>query len=385
MVLRMDSPAPAIKVQSWLRGEPLTAFQPGKLYIVEFWATWCGPCVSAMPHLAELQEKYKDRGLEVVGVAASEHAPTADEARTKLDAWLTENCSYLNYRIAFDFTGEMGKLWMEPSLSLRIPTSFVVDRDGAIAFIGHPTELDKVLPKVINGRWRTSKQAKAGDAKRIAEDEARMVKMPIFEKYYAAFKAQEWHTALSAIEEGVALFPDDPNIRTCHANLLLHEMRDMRAGMPVMQLFVRDAINQNCVNWLSDALEQLFDPEEDYSYLPSAERFAMGKELSEHILALDPPAGDGAFKFLYYPALGQYFYESGDKDRAIELIEVALKSLADWQNFSEKTKRRIGQRLLQALANYKGEQVCSQDLCVAPQQDFPKPNRTRRKTKDEEG
>ncbi|MGX9120162.1 TlpA disulfide reductase family protein, partial [Mesorhizobium sp. BHbsci] len=81
VVLGMNSPAPAIKVQSWLRGEPLTAFQPGKLYIVEFWATWCGHCVSAMPHLAELQEKYQDRGLEVVAVAASEKAPTADEAR----------------------------------------------------------------------------------------------------------------------------------------------------------------------------------------------------------------------------------------------------------------------------------------------------------------
>ncbi|MGX5805143.1 TlpA disulfide reductase family protein [Bradyrhizobium sp. Arg314] len=389
MVLRMDSPAPAIKMENWLRGEPLTAFQPGKLYIVEFWATWCGPCVAAMPHLAELQEKYKDRGLEVVGVATSERAPTADEARTQLDAWLTRNCSYLNYRIAFDFSGEMDKLWMEPSFSLGIPTSFIVDRDGAIAFIGHPMDLDEVLPKVIDGTWRTSKQAKAGDAKRIAGDEARMreraVKMPILEKYYAAFKKQEWHTALSAIEVGVALFPDDPNIRTCHANLLLHEMRDMRAGLPVLQLFVRDAINKNSVNWLSQALEQLFHPEEDYSNIPSADRFAMGKELSEHILALDPPAGCGAFKFLYYPAVGQYFYESGDKDRAIELIEVALKSLADWQNGSEKTKRRIGQRLLQALANYKGEQVCSQDLCVAPQQDFPKPNHTRGKTKDEEG
>ncbi|MGX9121114.1 TlpA family protein disulfide reductase, partial [Mesorhizobium sp. BHbsci] len=84
----------------------------------------------------------------------------------------------------------------------------------------------------------------------------------------------EWHTALSAIEEGVALFPDDPDIRTCHANLLLHEMRDMRAGMPVIQLLVRDAINKNSVDWLSQVLEQLFHPEEDYSYLPSAERFA---------------------------------------------------------------------------------------------------------------
>ncbi|MEI9413242.1 TlpA disulfide reductase family protein [Mesorhizobium salmacidum] len=375
MVLRMDSPAPAIKVQSWLRGEPLTAFQPGKLYIVEFWATWCSPCVAAMPHLAELQEKYKDRGLEVVGVAASERAPTADEARTKLDAWLTENCSYLNYRIAFDFKGEMDKLWMEPSLSLGIPTSFVVDRDGAIAFIGHPMDLAKVLPKVINGSWRTSKQAKAGDAKRIAEGEASMreraLKKPILEKFRAASEAQDWTTARSVIDEGVALLPDDLNLRLLQAHLLLHEIRDMRAGLPVIQLLVRDAIEKNSDLWLGQVLQQLFHPGRDNSHLPSAERFAMGKELSEHILALNPPEGEVDLKFLHCPALGQYFYETGDKDRAIKLVEVTMKSLADWQDGSDKLKQQLGPGLLQALANYKGEKVCSGDLCATPQKDFP--------------
>ncbi|OWK24524.1 hypothetical protein AJ87_21560 [Rhizobium yanglingense] len=62
------------------------------------------------PHLMQLQEKYKDSGLEVVGVAANEQAPTADEARSKLYAWLTENFPNLNYRIAFDHAGEMNKL-----------------------------------------------------------------------------------------------------------------------------------------------------------------------------------------------------------------------------------------------------------------------------------
>ncbi|MER8747083.1 TlpA family protein disulfide reductase, partial [Mesorhizobium sp. M1004] len=137
MVLQMKSPAPSIKVDTWLRGEPLTNFQPGKVYIVEFWATWCEPCATEMLDLMRLQEKYKDGGLEVVGVAADEDAPTAIEARTKLDAWLTEKCSNLNYRIAFDYTGEMNKLWMKPSFSAGLPTSFVVDRDGHIAFIGH--------------------------------------------------------------------------------------------------------------------------------------------------------------------------------------------------------------------------------------------------------
>ncbi len=117
MVLRVKSLAPPINVESWLRGQPLMSFQPGKVYIIEFWATWCMPCMAAMPHLVQLQEKYEDSGLQVVGVAAHERARTADEARTKLNAWLTKNLPNLNYRIAFDYTGEMNKLWMEPSFS----------------------------------------------------------------------------------------------------------------------------------------------------------------------------------------------------------------------------------------------------------------------------
>ncbi|MFB9264651.1 UbiA family prenyltransferase [Bradyrhizobium erythrophlei] len=163
MVLRIGSLAPPIKVESWLRGQPLTSFQPGKVYIVEFWATWCTPCMAAMPLLVQLQEKHKDSGLQVIGIAAHERARTANEARTKLDAWLTKNFPNPNYGIAFDYAGEMNNLWMESSFSCGIPTSFVVDRDGYIAYIGHPMQLDDVLPKVFNGIWRTSDDAKAAD------------------------------------------------------------------------------------------------------------------------------------------------------------------------------------------------------------------------------
>ncbi|RWK66550.1 UbiA family prenyltransferase [Mesorhizobium sp.] len=163
MVLDMESFAPPIKVESWLRGQPLTSFQRGNVYVVEFWATWCMPCMAAMSYLVQLQEKYKDSGLQVIGVAAHEHARTVDDARTELNAWLTKNLPNLNYRIAFDHTGELSKLWIGASFSCEIPTSFVVDRDGYIAFRGHAMQLDHVLPKVLNGVWRTSDDAKAAD------------------------------------------------------------------------------------------------------------------------------------------------------------------------------------------------------------------------------
>ncbi|RVC83063.1 TlpA family protein disulfide reductase [Mesorhizobium sp. M4A.F.Ca.ET.022.05.2.1] len=381
MVLQMGSPAPSVKVEDWLRGEPLTNFQPGKVYIVEFWATWCGPCVAAMPHLVQLQEKYKDSGLEVLGVAADEHAPTAVEARTRLDAWLTEKCSNLNYRIAFDYnTGEMNKLWGEPSFSVGIPASFVVDRDGHIAFVGDTMQLDEVLPKVLNGSWRTSDQARASDTERIARIEStareQALKKPINERFWAAVGKLDWKTALSAIEEGIALMPDDINFRLAHVHLVLHRMHDMRKGLPAMSQLVRDAIDRNSEHWMLAALDQLFGPAHDHSHFPSAERFAMGKGLSEHILALNPPQGDGP-KFRSYPAVARYYHESGNRDRAIELVQLALKSLDGPEPVPDELKQHLLPDLLQALANYKDEKVCYGALCAAPQNNSPKGTKAR--------
>lgn len=187
-VFSLESPAPAIKVQNWLRGEPLANFQPGTVYVVDFFATRCPSCVKAMPDLMQLQEKYRDSGLEVVVVAISEQAATADEAQANLDAWLTEKFPELNFRIGIDFTGDMGRLWMKPSLSFRIPTSFVVDGDSHIAFIGRPTDLDSVLPQVLEGTWRTSDQAKAAERERIAKGRKHALMDPIQDKFYAAIR-----------------------------------------------------------------------------------------------------------------------------------------------------------------------------------------------------
>lgn len=109
MILSLESQAPAIKVQNWLRGEALANFQPKHVYVLEFFGTSCPHCVKAMPNLIHLQEKYRARGLEVVGVAASEKAATADEAQANLEAWLTEKSPKSNFRIGLDCTGEMGK------------------------------------------------------------------------------------------------------------------------------------------------------------------------------------------------------------------------------------------------------------------------------------
>ncbi|RVJ83396.1 thioredoxin domain-containing protein, partial [Sinorhizobium meliloti] len=265
----------------------------------------------------------RDRGLEVVGVAAEERAATADEAQANLEAWLTEKSPRLNFRVGIDCTGEMKKLWKGASLSFGLPCSFVVDRDSRVAFIGNPAHLDFVLPQVLDGTWRSSDQAKAYDRERIAKGREDALLKSVIDRFNAAIAMEDWKTALSAIEEGTALLPGSTELRAAHADLLLRKMGDMQTGLPVLGQFVRDAIDRNNPDWLLGAMEQLFDPKHDYTHFPSAERLAMGKELSEHILALTGLVD--TTKASCYRWVSRYFYESGDKARAEEFLELAVK------------------------------------------------------------
>src|SRR5262245_39165459 len=59
--LKVGDPAPPLKATKWLQGEEVKEFAAGKVYVIEFWATWCGPCIVMMPHMGEMQAEYKSK------------------------------------------------------------------------------------------------------------------------------------------------------------------------------------------------------------------------------------------------------------------------------------------------------------------------------------
>src|SRR5262245_12902906 len=91
-----DAPPP-LKAAKWLQGSPVTAFEPGKVYVVEFWATWCGPCIAIMPHVGELQREYRDKGVTVIGFSAADPNNTAD----KVAEFVKKRGGKLGYTFAF--------------------------------------------------------------------------------------------------------------------------------------------------------------------------------------------------------------------------------------------------------------------------------------------
>jgi thiol-disulfide isomerase/thioredoxin len=117
--VRNPDPAPAFKV-STLGGKPLSlADYRSKVILLNFWATWCGPCRSEIPDLVELQNKYKDQ-LQIIGLVVDDD----DEDAVKKFA---EKFG-INYPIAMatdDVRSEYGGI---PAL----PTSFVLDGEGRV-------------------------------------------------------------------------------------------------------------------------------------------------------------------------------------------------------------------------------------------------------------
>ncbi len=65
--------APPIEAAQWIGGEPVEGFESGTTYVIDFWATWCGPCVKAMPHLAEMKKKAGGEPFEIIAVNVSDN------------------------------------------------------------------------------------------------------------------------------------------------------------------------------------------------------------------------------------------------------------------------------------------------------------------------
>lgn len=146
--LKVGDKAPPVKATKWLQGKEVASFTEGKVYVVEFWATWCGPCIVMMPHMGELQTQYKDK-VTFIGFTAKD----PNNALEKVQDFVTKRGPKLGYTFAYADDRETYDAYMKAAGQGGIPCCYVIDKAGKIAYIGHPMYLDVVLPKVVEGKW----------------------------------------------------------------------------------------------------------------------------------------------------------------------------------------------------------------------------------------
>ena len=146
--------APPLVTSQWVRGAPIESFQPGRVYVVDLWSSWCKPCITSMPHLSRIARRYgkdltiiamniwemqpkkvpslvESMGDSIVDFVAMDRVPPEKEANEGLTA------------VAYLGTSDM----------VSVPRTFLIDRDGRLAWIGTPDGLEGPLAQVIEGRW----------------------------------------------------------------------------------------------------------------------------------------------------------------------------------------------------------------------------------------
>ncbi len=144
----LGEPAPPLQGLLWIKGTPvdLAANRGTTVTVVEFWATWCGPCVESIPHLTELQKRFGPRGLAIVGIS--------DEGPSTVREFVEKMGQKMDYSVAVDPTGDTRSAYMDTYGQSGIPRAFIVDRHGRIVWIGHPqSELEKTLEEILSGSY----------------------------------------------------------------------------------------------------------------------------------------------------------------------------------------------------------------------------------------
>ena len=319
--MTIGSNAPTPQIEKFVRGTEPKWFEPGKVYVIEFWATWCGPCKQSMPHISDLADTYKGKVI-VVGIS-DEKVDTVTKF-LDTDEWKQK----ARYTLATDPDRSTHKQYMEAAAQGGIPTAFVV-KDGKVQWIGHPMGMDEPLKQIVDGTWNPGKyqiefEAETAMARKQMERRSAVAK---------ARKAGDWDAILTMIDEDVAAAPERSK-----ASLLVNKFQLLltdankpadgyKLGREIAAANKDDAMVLNQMAWFVLDNPKVKNPDLQFA-LETAQQ------------AVDANKGDSSV----IDTLARAYWESGNKAKAIEWQKKAV----------EKAKPPMVEDLKETLKKYEG-------------------------------
>ncbi len=326
--LTIGSDAPTLDIEHWVQnGEgkfgKVTTFEKDKVYVVEFWATWCGPCVASMPHIVEMQEKFAKSGVQVISISdepletveefLDREVPRSEDSKTFRE--LTKS-----YCLTTDPDNSSGESYMRAAGQNGIPCAFLVGKDSKIEWIGHPMELDEPLQAVVDGKWDREKFAT--EFREIQEQETLMQEVQI--TVGGLIRKKKFAEALEKMDEFIAKVKrSDMKLNLSMMKLNLHQIAQSDSKMiaatfeSIFELAGENPMMANQVAWtvweMSDAGQ------------------VDSKDILKKALALAKKAGEkqeGNMKAMTLDTVSHLEYALGNVAEALKVQEQALE-LAD--------------------------------------------------------
>ena len=358
--LDVGSPAPPLNIEKWIAGEPVV-LADGKdknIYVVEFWATWCGPCIRTIPHMTKMAKLFEKQGVKVIGVSID-----GENTRSNVEPFVKKMGKKMDYPVALDKLPaedegkpadekevekedekedekeeekepegkEPAKLkkalttsqsYLEAAEVEGIPHAFIVGKDGKIAWHGHPMNgLDRKLAEMVGDKEYAER------AKKVEQ---------VREKIGAAFEEDKFDEALAGLEELQKLEPNDSLYLIRYHVLLVRKKDAPGAAMIGAQIVksVDDAEVLNEFSWgilTDEELEGVRDTKLALDVAKKANDLTAGK--------------DWSIVDTYARAL----FETGDKKTAVTEQKKAI-ALAEEAKLD---KESLG-NLKEALERYEG-------------------------------
>ena len=299
------------------------------MYVLDFWATWCGPCVASIPHINELQQKYRDQDLHVIGVAVwpnQRMTPTAQFVEAKGDD--------MDYWIAEDVENKTADAYMRASEQSGIPTAFIIDKSGKVAWIGHPMDgLDDIVELVVKDQL-SEEALKSLEEKRAA---AQAESEKLVQAMEQAYMGSDWAGVARVAEEMLALDPERFSAAGVYRYMAMVKLgTDDRTRKEartygvhlISNLYSEDSESLNALAWYIVRPENDLDEDEmdaEFAVMVAEKAAKLTKHEDPNIL----------------DTLARAYYVDGQVQRAIETQEAAIEAAGGFQPMVEQLQARM--------------------------------------------